>query len=81
MLSLFFSLKNQTLLLNFFSYRMDGIEKNPDVAPSQYVTPYGPSGNQFYRYKILMDGLIPTSGSTFSTSALSNEEKASHIYY
>ncbi|XP_046673262.1 uncharacterized protein LOC124362633 [Homalodisca vitripennis] len=57
------------------SYRMDGIEKNPDVAPSQYVTPFGPSGNQFYRYKILMDGLIPTSGNTFSDTALRSEEK------
>lgn len=58
-----------------FSYRLDGIEKNPDVAPSPYVTPFGPSGNEFYRYKILMDGLIPTSGSIFPKTALTNEEK------
>ncbi|XP_054267632.1 uncharacterized protein LOC128989676 [Macrosteles quadrilineatus] len=57
------------------SYRLDGIERNPDIAPSPYVVPYGPSGNQFYRYKILMDGLIPSSGNTFPDTALRTEEK------
>jgi len=61
-----------TQILN--SYRLDGVERNPDIAPSPYVVPYGPSGNQFYRYKILMDGLIPSSGNTFSDTALRDEE-------
>lgn len=59
---------------------MDGIEKNPDVAASDYVTPYGPSGNEFYRYKLLMDGLIPNSGSTFSNTSLRPAEKVYILY-
>lgn len=70
----------QTSSLQFSSYRMDGIERNPDVAASDYVTPYGPSGNEFYRYKLLMDGLIPNSGSTFSNTSLRPQEKV-NIYY
>lgn len=57
---------------------MDGIEKNPDVAATQYVTPYGPSGSEFYKYKILMDSLIPSSGSTFPDTALTSREKVHH---
>lgn len=59
---------------------MDGIEKNPDVAASDYVTPYGPSGNEFYKYKLLMDGLIPNSGSTFSNTSLRPAEKVYMLY-
>lgn len=60
-----------------YTYRMDGIERNPDVRPSIYVTPFSLSGSQFYRYKLLMDGLIPGTGMQFPTDMLTPEEKCS----
>uniref|UniRef100_A0A1B6D0F0 Uncharacterized protein n=1 Tax=Clastoptera arizonana TaxID=38151 RepID=A0A1B6D0F0_9HEMI len=63
-----------TLLM---SYRLDGIEKNPQVTATDYIIPYSPSGSQFYRYKLLMDGLIPNSGLTIPNGTLTSIEKCS----
>lgn len=61
------------------SYRLDGIERNPDVQASQYVIPYSPSGSQFYRFKLLMDGLIPSTGMQFPSDLLTAQEKVSDL--
>lgn len=46
-------------------FRLDGIERNPNVMQTDYVVPYTPSGNEFYKYKLIMDTLIPGSSYLF----------------
>lgn len=46
-------------------FRLDGIERNPNVMQTDYVIPYTPSGKEFFKYKLIMDTLIPGSSYLF----------------
>ncbi|XP_039275813.1 uncharacterized protein LOC111043364 [Nilaparvata lugens] len=61
-----------TLLQRF---RLDGIEFNPDVQSTEFIIPYSPSGPQFYKYKILMDKLIPSPTYRFPNESLNMVEQ------
>ncbi|RZF45960.1 hypothetical protein LSTR_LSTR008337 [Laodelphax striatellus] len=61
-----------TLLQRF---RLDGIEFNPDVQSTEFIIPYSPSGTQFYKYKILMDKLIPSPTYRFPNESLNMVEQ------
>lgn len=46
-------------------FRLDGIERNPNVMQTDYVVPYTPKGNEFFKFKLIMDTLIPGSSYLF----------------
>lgn len=54
---------------------MDGIERVPGVLGSDFVTPYRPAGSEFYKYRFLMDTLIPNQHYTFPNASLNMVEQ------
>uniref|UniRef100_A0A8D8RA19 N-acetylmuramoyl-L-alanine amidase n=1 Tax=Cacopsylla melanoneura TaxID=428564 RepID=A0A8D8RA19_9HEMI len=57
-------------------FRLDGIERNPNVMQTDYVVPYTPSGNEFFKYKLLMDTLIPGSSYLFPNERFTPIERS-----
>ncbi|XP_014261120.1 uncharacterized protein LOC106673487 isoform X2 [Cimex lectularius] len=56
-------------------FRFDGIERNPNINPQQYVIPYGPNGPEFFLFRTLFQQVLPNVGSSFPNDTLSYVER------
>lgn len=55
-------------------FRMDGIERIPDVPASPGVVPFRMTGHQFPKHKVLFQQLIPGNAYTFPNESLTAQE-------
>ncbi|XP_037914932.1 uncharacterized protein LOC119653884 isoform X2 [Hermetia illucens] len=58
-------------------FRQDGVERAPNVMATDTVLPYGPTGFQFPKFRVLISKLIPGNGYQFPNSSLSALERCS----
>ncbi|XP_046384297.1 uncharacterized protein LOC124154540 [Ischnura elegans] len=56
-------------------YRLDGVERDPDITPAIGVIPFQPSGTQVYRMSVLFNQLLPAAGNAFPDDTLTPQEK------
>ncbi|XP_063219801.1 uncharacterized protein LOC134529535 [Bacillus rossius redtenbacheri] len=56
-------------------FKMDGIERNPNVPDQDGVIPYTVSGTQFYKHRLLLIMLIPQNNYRFPNNTLTPVER------
>lgn len=69
----YFDLRTLSVAL-LHRFRMDGIERIPDVPASPGVVPFRLTGQQFTKHKVLFKQLIPGHAYTFPNDSLSSQE-------
>lgn len=69
----YFDLRTLSVAL-LHRFRMDGIERIPDVPASPGVVPFRVTGHQFPKHKVLLQQLIPGNAYTFPNESLSSQE-------
>ncbi|GLH02247.1 CSON004543 protein [Gryllus bimaculatus] len=71
-----FTMDARSLTLSLLHmFRVDGIERDPEVVPSETTIPFGLKGAQYHKHRILMRNLIPRSSFQFPNETLSVLEK------
>lgn len=54
--------------------RLDGIQRNPDVLETESRIPYRATGDQFYKYKLLVDYFTFGESDLFPSESLKSPE-------
>ncbi|GAB0090050.1 hypothetical protein DMENIID0001_047090 [Sergentomyia squamirostris] len=58
-------------------FRLDGIEREPNVAISEAIIPFSPSGFQFTKHRAILSRLLPGNAVQFPNDTLTATERVS----